>query len=318
MLYVLHGPDRTGLKKRVRILEEQHALKSTWFSEESKPAGSGILLSSDLFSGRQMFVLDGLLRHMLTEDDLPQYLQTENVVVFVEDGLDNRTKLASILKTSPKVSLESFDVPSFHDLENWIKAEAKEMQVKIQPKAIKLLVERLGYEAEGFLSAGKKVDLGRLRMELQKLGSFSDGSEVTETDVESLVPLEQEAVGFAVGDALLEKNKKKLQMVLDKYFQNADSATETQKVLLLTAILAEQFRSMWVYLEAQESGVPESELLSQMGWKPGKLFALKKNTSRVSKQQVASLLAKLEHLDLEQKTSTAPPRVIAELIFSQV
>ncbi|MCL5009174.1 MAG: hypothetical protein M1400_02420, partial [Patescibacteria group bacterium] len=54
------------------------------------------------------------------------------------------------------------------------------------------------------------------------------------------------------------------------------------------------------------------------GWKPGRLFVVKKIASRFAAPKVWQTLFKLEALDTELKTSSTPPRVLLDLILSQL
>jgi DNA polymerase III delta subunit len=90
------------------------------------------------------------------------------------------------------------------------------------------------------------------------------------------------------------------------------------KVLALNAVLSEQFRSIWTFQQAQKQGLSETELLSKTGWKAGKLYPLKRAAAKFSELEVEDILNKLELLDIEQKSTTLPSRVVLELVVSQL
>ena len=59
-------------------------------------------------------------------------------------------------------------------------------------------------------------------------------------------------------------------------------------------------------------------MLEILGWKSGRLFIMSKVAARFSATSVLGLLAKLKALDEELKTGSVPPRVLLDLIITQL
>ena len=58
--------------------------------------------------------------------------------------------------------------------------------------------------------------------------------------------------------------------------------------------------------------------LTTTGWKSGRLFVMKKAALRFAPKKIMETLQKLSSLDEELKTSQTPPKVLLDLIISQL
>lgn len=316
MLYILHGADREGKKVYVQNLSQKLGLKPEVVSEDKVSVVLSDLTSADLFASVKLYVLNDMIEGFLTEESFDIYSNSPNHIIFNLTALDKRTKLYTSLKTKKNIFVRDFEVPEFHELSSYVQNLAQVLGLKFKKGVVEFFIQRLGYLPEKLFS--KSIDTGRVVMELEKLKTFSGGNDISEKMVEDLVSEERESVGFAVTNALSARNNALLSSVLKDYFGRSEGAEAVQKSLMLTALLGEQFRSMWVYLKSVQERVSEEELLRQMSWKSGKLYSVKRTAEKFSLKEVENILEKLELLDLEQKTTTTPPRVIVELILSQI
>lgn len=318
MLYIFYGSDLQKKKLTIGELETALGTQATVFNSENPPANLRELFESDLFDSKKLFVLHELLGTSLTEDNLEEFVETANAIVFAEDSLDKRTRLAGVLLKHKKIVAKEFLPPSYTELPAWLVKMAQEKGLVLELAAAQELVLRLGYEDGSFLSPGKKINTAHLLLELDKLGLFSAGESITQSAVESLVPDAKESIGFAVSNAVAERNATALLETLENYFKSSESGASVAKVLALNAVLSEQFRSIWTFQQAQKQGLSETELLSKTGWKAGKLYPLKRAAAKFSELEVEDILNKLELLDIEQKSTTLPSRVVLELVVSQL
>jgi DNA polymerase III delta subunit len=101
-------------------------------------------------------------------------------------------------------------------------------------------------------------------------------------------------------------------------FYSDDSSDDKAKSIQLNALLAEQFRNILMIQDFQKQRIPDAVILSKTGWKSGRLFVIKKLASKFKTAQLMSVLNKLEHLDIELKTSGIPGQVILQLITAQL
>ncbi len=316
MLTVLYGPDSTRIKTRIGRYSQEVGKSPVFFTQDNPPTSVSELVLPDLFSGTGLFVLKGLLKELLTEENLETWVNSQNQIIFWEESLDGRTTLTATLKKHQQAHLEDYALPEYSGLLGFVKDLAIQEGVEIGQAAIKELIFRLGYLPDPNMST--KIDPGRIRQELLKLQTSALKSEVTVDMVKGLVPQEAASAGFAVSNALADRDARKLLAALDGYYGVRAEKDTADKTLALTALLAEQFRSMWAYLQSRTDGVTDDELMQVLGWKSGKLYAVKRSAQRFSLKEVESILEKLEHLDVELKTTTTPSRVIMELILSQV
>ncbi len=89
----------------------------------------------------------------------------------------------------------SYAAPKPRDLPRWLTAEASKRGFELEPEAAQLLAERLG---DG---------TARLASELDRLALWADpGAEVSREDLESMVADTSEEVGWALSDAIIDRD----------------------------------------------------------------------------------------------------------------
>lgn len=289
------------------------------FSASNPPASIDTLLAQDLFSGGQVIVLDGLVTSLLQEKTIPQFAASSNHLIFIESTLDKRLKTTKDLLVHPQVSAKEFLAPALEQLPEWLVAQAKARGGVLRRQEATLLLQRLGLSSElsGVPGASADISLGRLTQELEKLLMYSNGEAITAEAVEHLVLEEQVVIGLAVSDALVRKDRTRLYCVLNQYYSQTEGGDETTRTLQLVGLLAEQFRSLLLLQDALHKRLSEGDIVALTGWKPGRIFVLKKHVSAFRPETLRGMLSKLESLDLELKTTNTPARVVLELILAQ-
>jgi hypothetical protein len=186
---------------------------------------------------------------------------------------------------------------------------------------LKTLLELLGLLEESNsakYSIEAKIDPLQIHNELQKLGVFVNHNLISEADVRALVQDQRVPEIWDVIDAIAKKQPAKILSLVQSYLNSELASDEKSKIILLNASLADQLRSLLFYKSSSASGMGESDILKVTGWKSGRLFIVKRNSQAFSELQLVDLLKKLEALDFELKTSSVPPRVMVDLILSQI
>ena len=171
---------------------------------------------------------------------------------------------------------------------------------------------------------GKVVDvqevfnLWQAESEIRKLLAFAGNKEIREQEVAELVLENGEVDVFDLTNAIADNQKQKALALLHNFLKQQTGSDEKGTIIQLNALLSEQFRNVAMIQSFINSKTSESEILEQTGWKSGRLFVIKKVAARFPAKKVLETLNKLEALDLELKTSSTPPRVLLDLIVSQL
>lgn len=320
MLYLWYGTNEYAREEQIRTLEKKTGLARVNFSASNPPASPETLLAQDLFSGGQIIVLEDLASAYLLTSLIDELASSVNHIIFVESSLDKRLKATKEFLTNAKISSQEFANPGLDQLPGWLVEQAKQRRGVLGPSEATALLQRLGLtpEVSGPVSAPKEVSLSRLTQELEKLLVYSNGEPVTLEAIEQLVPEEQVVIGLAVSDALARKDRKALYTALSRYYTQAEGGDDTTRTLQLVGLLAEQLRSLLLLQDALQRRMSEAEIVALTGWKPGRIFVLKKHVGGFRPDVLQSILTKLESLDLELKTTNTPARVVLELVLAQV
>ncbi len=320
MLYVLYGSDDYSQEQYIKQLASRAGLPRVEYTSDNAPQAVDVLLSQDLFSGGQVIVLHNLAQRFLLEGSIKEFIQSANYLIFVEGELDRRTKFAKDLLANKEIHAKEFAAPSLEALPLWISEYIAKRSGSIMDAAVRELLKRLGYSDPlgGFALAVKQPSLLRLEQELNKLLTYAHEQPITSDMVLLLVPDDRQAVALSITDSLSKKNRTELFTLLEGYYKDADGGDETGKTLALVGLLSEQFRSQLIVKDSLEQRLTEAEVLSQTGWKSGKLFVMKRLAGSFTVQQLRDVLGKLENLDVELKSTNTPPRVVLELILAQM
>jgi DNA polymerase III delta subunit len=320
MLYLLHGSDDYSRSQYIHQLVSRTGLPRVDYSTENAPRSVDDLQVQDLFSGGQVIVLEGVAAKLLALDVIESLAKSANHIVFVETDLDRRTKVAKDLLADKRVQSQEFAVPGPEQLPKWVSERARELGAKIDDAATRFLLQRLGYidPVGGLTMALREPSLLRLSQELSKLATYAADKSITVEMVRELVTDDRQVLTLSIADSLGRKNRKELYELLEGYYSDSGSEDETSRTLALVGLLADQFRSQLLVKDAVERRVPENQILSQTGWKSGRLFVVKRLAGNFTNQQLRDALSKLESLDIELKSTTTPPRVVLELILAQM
>ena len=124
--------------------------------------------------------------------------------------------------------------------------------------------------------------------------------------------------GIEIANAIADNHRQEAMALVSRFLKQTAGADQKARTIQLCALLAEQFRNLAALQDFLARRVPETKILEATGWKPGRLFVLKKIVVRFPPDKIWQTLNKLEALDEELKTSSTPPRVLLDLILSQL
>jgi DNA polymerase-3 subunit delta len=156
---------------------------------------------------------------------------------------------------------------------------------KITQRDMELLLTRTG------------TDMGNIRMELEKLITYTIGRDVvTAEDIEAVCTVQITNKIFDMVRAVTEKNQKK---ALDLYY---DLLTLKEPPMRILFLLARQFRQLLLCKKLTEAGLPSNEIASKLGIPP---FALR-NVSACARAYTEEELeaAVTDFVDAEEAVKT--------------
>jgi DNA polymerase III delta subunit len=324
MPYLLLGSDEYSKEQFVQALVKELEAETAVFNSEDQLPNLDELLQNDLFSKAKIFIFKGILPKYLTEIKAGQ--QNKNKVVVLLGSLDKRKKENKDLLNNPNIEIKEFILPHGRELDIWIQKQVALYGGKISLNAVNLLSVYLGRDNGKEVRVGGKIievvevfNLYQVNSEILKLIAYTQNREITEQDVKDLVVENGEVEVFDLTNAIADGQKQKSIELMNRFLKEQSGAEEKTSLILLNSLLAEQFRNVAMvqsfFADKQET---EENILKITGWKPGRLFVMKKIASKFEPKKILDTLNKLESLDQEIKSSQIPARVIMDLIITQL
>ena len=174
--------------------------------------------------------------------ELPDYL----CLVFVEDEVDKRSKMYKAVKSCGRIG--EFARQDEKTLMQWAAGILKREGKNITQRDMELLLTMTG------------IDMGNLRMELEKLITYTgDRNVVTRADIQAVCTTQIQNKIFDMVRAVTEKNQKR---ALELYY---DLLTLKEPPMRILFLLAKQFRQLLLVKEYTEEGVAQPEMASRLG-----------------------------------------------------
>lgn len=174
--------------------------------------------------------------------ELPDYL----CLVFVEGEVDKRSKMYKAVKSCGRIG--EFARQDEKTLMQWAAGILKKEGKNITQRDMELLLTMTG------------IDMGNLRMELEKLITYTgDRDVVTRADIQAVCTTQIQNKIFDMVRAVTEKNQKR---ALELYY---DLLTLKEPPMRILFLLAKQFRQLLLVKEYTEEGVAQPEMASRLG-----------------------------------------------------
>jgi len=270
-------------------------------------------------------VVEGLFKELNLEKNLEKLFGTQNTIIVAEEKLDKRLAFVKKLTKDKRITIQNFDLPHGRELNVWIEKRVKDLGGKISKAVVEVLAVRLGRDEGTEKKFGGKIveikeafNLWQADSEIQKLLACSSAGEISENDVNNLVSENLEIDGFKITNAIGDGRKQEALDLIGHFLSEQTGSDEKGSIIQLSALLAEQFRNVAMVQDFSARHTPESEILEKTGWKSGRLFVMKKISSKFPSKKVMEFLKKVEALDTELKTTQTPPKVLLDLIVAQL
>jgi DNA polymerase-3 subunit delta len=220
------------------------------------------------------------------------------VLVFMDDELGARNPMLVLLR--PHAEVHAFAVPAGEAaLDEWVRAQCAELGVRVRADAREELRRRAG------------ANLWMLRTELEKLGAYASGREVTREDVLALIPAAGANI-FAFVDALIN-GRAALALRALRSFQEKGASPQ-----YLIAMVARQLRLTVQAQELRRGGAGVDGVARALGL--GR-YAAEKTLDLAARHPMERLRALHERLlqaDLDIKTGRLSQDLALDLLVSDL
>lgn len=316
MLYLLLGKDYFAKQDFLKNLAQGRGLP---IARKTATSAEDLLnlAAASLFSIPEISVIEQVFNISDFHEAIKRLHESAEIFAVIEEKIDKRkTDNAEILKLSELV-VKEFAMPhQTATLVDWVWAHAQQQKVRLSRDVAQELVNRLGYSSMGFNTP--EPDPWQFHNELEKLRTYANNQEVTVAMVKDLIVDQTMPQVWNIVEAMGQRKPVQVVLLLQAYLAADTQADEKAKVIQLSALLADQFRNLLLVKSAGELKIPDQDILDKTGWKSGRLGVLKKNAQAFSVKNLTDTLAKFEALDMELKSSSVPPRVLIDLISSQI
>lgn len=224
--------------------------------------------------------------------ELPDYLY----LVFAETEVDKRNRMYKAVKACG--SIAEFIRQDEKTLMRWAAGILGKAGKKITQRDMELLLTKTG------------TDMGNLRMEVEKLISYTEGRDVvTAEDIEEICTTQTTNRIFDMVRAVTEKNQKR---ALELYY---DLLTLKEPPMRILFLLAKQYRQLLLAKQFAAAGLAQTEIASKLGV-PG--FVVKNITTCARAYTISELeQAVKDFVDAEEsvKTGRLEDKLSVELLI---
>lgn len=251
----------------------------------------------NLFSSKKMVVINELSNNQKLWEDLETWLDRldpDSLLILVEPSLDKRTKAYKLLASLTEIAkFELLDSRrDTYKTEQWLLATAKTKQIKLEAKAAKELVRRIGVDQWLLVNELERLSvMGEVNLQLvQKYTEASDSENVF---------------------ALLETAVKSQPSALSKMIT---SLKLTNDPYLTFGLLSSQVLSICgLVLGGSRS---EAAIAKDLGQNEYALSRLKPLSRKFNDQQLEKIIHKLAQTDKVIKSSDDPWQAIEAFLLS--
>jgi DNA polymerase-3 subunit delta len=256
-VYVLHSEHPILIERVLRAVRDAvvppAARGFNYDIVEGKPTGARIVSLAQtlpmMAQRRLIYVRDLSAMPADEAEPLLAYLGKPNpstVVAAVASKIDKRIKLYAQL--AKKGYLHVLEAP--RQLAPWLRAEAKQLGVPLEPAAITRLIDAIG------------DDLSRLALTVEQLGLYAGRRPVTSDDVDELVADTRERTVFELTDAIGAADRSRALAAVAALCDQRESAVG------VVVMLGRYVRQLSTAHALRRSNTPRNEWGSRLGVPP--------------------------------------------------
>lgn len=305
MNYLLLGSDDFLKREFIAgFLDKEKLELCSFFDTDGASAVMNAAMDSNLFAGKKLIrAYDFFGKGLVDSEFLEKLSAGSNIIVFVEEKLDKRKAETKKILADKNLKVMEFNTPVGLEFKKWLDGRIKFYNFKLAGKSLELFLQKIGFGVGDY--GPPLYTLWQVDSELQKLKTFAGENAVSEQDVHDLISETLEENVFGITNAIGDKNRALTIKTLTDYMDRL-VGDEKAKVISLSGLLAEQFRSILIIQNMVKSSVSDKEIGAATGYTPGRVFVYKKLAGNFPPAKLKEALSKLEVLDQEVKTSSGP------------
>lgn len=263
---------------------------------------------SPMFKEKKLVILkDSLLSSEFKQKFLAEgqnFIDSKDIfLVYLKRKISEKDSFFKFLKKYGKS--QEFELLKGEELKKWVKKEVGKYQLKIESRALKLLIRNVGN------------NLWQMQNEIKKLINYKKGQKVELEDVELLVRPKIEPDIFKTIDAIALKNRKQALELLHQHLKKGDNP------LYLLSMINFQFRNLLTVRALSEStnyypNLQMNSLSKKLGMHP---YVARKSIQQAKKfsfEEIKKIYQKIFQTDLKIKTGQLNPEIALDMLITGI
>lgn len=295
MISLLYGENDFELKKHLRKLisdfPDKNAIEKIDGDSISADNLADLLSGVSLFSSNRLVIIRDASSNKEVWDKLPDYIQTDTQLILIESSPDKRTKTFKQLQKQATVT--EFKNKTDSELRNWLAAEAKSINLEINPSLAEKIINRAG------------SDQWKLSFALQKLAQMD---KIDEQAIIDLIEPSAQSNVFILIDASLSRSP-------DKVHELVSEIGVTEDPYYFFGLFSSQIFQL---VTLASSNKKPADVASDLGVHPyplQKLNSISKQLNENDLQKISTIVAKCDN---QLKRSGAEPWLVIEQALMKI
>ncbi|MFC1548366.1 DNA polymerase III subunit delta [Candidatus Omnitrophota bacterium] len=236
-----------------------------------------------------------------SSNTISSYLEnpTGTSVLIISSG-GSFKKSKQYKKLSKLVSEIEADKPTPEKMKNWVRSYFKKEGIEISPRAVNLIVELKGTDTPG------------VKMELDKLASFSGGERIEVEHVEQIVGRSVTETVFKLVDAINAGDGKWVFRIINDLYDQKKQPPE------IIGYLGWYIRIMQKIRLLSERGMEPGGLASELGYSPAYARRLVGQSKKYPVKRIERWVSLLLETDRDIKTGRKEASVALEMLIASL
>ena len=306
-VYLLYGEEsflKQSYKKKLKeAVAGDDTMNYNYFEGKGLDVNELISLSDTMpfFSDKRLIIIEDSGFFKPSSEALADYLPMipdTTCIVFVEDGVDKRNRLFKKVKELGHAA--EMKRQDSAQLARWAGTILAQNGRKITGSTMNLFLERTG------------DDMENIRMELEKLISYTMGSDVVTTeDVEAVTTVQVTNKIFDMVNAIVTR---KTRLAMDLY---EDLLTLKEPPMRILFLIARQFNQLLLVKEMTAKGTDRGTIASKLKIPPFVAGKVSAQAGAFTREQILSYVKGCVEAEEAVKTGKMNDRMAVELLITR-
>ena len=306
-VYLLYGEEsflKQSYKKKLKeAVAGDDTMNYNYFEGKGLDVNELISLSDTMpfFSDKRLIIIEDSGFFKTSSEALADYLPMipdTTCIVFVEDGVDKRNRLFKKVKELGHAA--EMKRQDSAQLARWAGTILAQNGRKITGSTMNLFLERTG------------DDMENIRMELEKLISYTMGSDVVTTeDVEAVTTVQVTNKIFDMVNAIVTR---KTRLAMDLY---EDLLTLKEPPMRILFLIARQFNQLLLVKEMTAKGTDRGTIASKLKIPPFVAGKVSAQAGAFTREQILSYVKGWVEAEEAVKTGKMNDRMAVELLITR-